>query len=603
MKNNGVKFLIRSLLRNTIIRTILFSYLVVNILLLLLLGLLSVHDSTASLTREVTHSSYKVMEQAARGLSFNLEETTRSLVLLAGHHSVRRMMIPGRGMDIGGRIQHERNIAELAFGVSSLQSMISDILILGKNGYVNNLDGRKSLQWDYSFTEQAWFQQAISEKQSKGFIALGLHMQDYYFNSNISKYNLPTLSIALPVKDYSLRTIGAVIANLDLSKINAMFEVSSTYQNNESIFMIDNERNIIAHREIAAIGTKLNFKGIERIYPGFSGSFVTELDGEQTLVIFHPTAVEGWSMISTVPMSVINEQADSLRSNLIGFIYLCLLLNILISIMITAKISIPFGRLLSNLDKIGKNDIYVTENKYKYRELDLIGDKFRELVVRIESLIKQNYQSEIALKEVELKTLQSQINPHFLFNTLQLLQTEIVCGSTEDSNHLVLSLSGLLRYSMKQSEEMVELKQEIQNVKDYLYIVNKKYDNRIDIKFHIPDGDVLKNKTLKLILQPLVENVILHGFGENPQSAKMTISVVTVKPGILIVIHDNGKGISKSRYRQLAGQLNKQDVKPDRIGLFNVNQRIRLKFGPQYGLKIRSKEGVFTTVYIVLPRT
>ncbi|MFS0723158.1 sensor histidine kinase [Paenibacillus sp. 1P07SE] len=222
--------------------------------------------------------------------------------------------------------------------------------------------------------------------------------------------------------------------------------------------------------------------------------------------------------------------------------------------------------------------------------------------MRIESLVKQNYQADIALKEVELKTLQSQINPHFLFNTLQLLQTEIVCGNTEDSNHLVLSLSGLLRYSMKQSEEMVELKQEIQNVKDYLYIVNKKYDNRIDIQFHIPDEDVLKNRVLKLLLQPLVENVVLHGFGENPQSAKMTIRVVSVKPGILIVIHDNGRGIAKNRYRQLASQLNKPDMKPDSIGLFNVNQRIRLKFGPQYGLKLRSKEGVFTTVYIVLPR-
>ena len=143
--------------------------------------------------------------------------------------------------------------------------------------------------------------------------------------------------------------------------------------------------------------------------------------------------------------------------------------------------------LLSTLDKIGEDSIYIIKNKYKYRELNLISDKFRELVIRIESLVKQNYQSDIALKEVELKTLQSQINPHFLFNTLQLLQTEIVCGSTEDSNHLVLSLSSLLRYSMKQSEEMVELEQEIQNVRDYLYIVNKKYDDRIDIEFLIQD--------------------------------------------------------------------------------------------------------------------
>ncbi|MCM3634227.1 sensor histidine kinase [Paenibacillus camelliae] len=598
--NNTFRFLIRFLAGKTIIRTIMFSYLVLNILLLLLLGMLSVRDSTTSLTKEVTQSSYKVMEQAARGLSFSLEEATRPLVLLAGHYSVGSMMNPGREMDIAGRIQHERNIAEVAFGVSSLQSIVSDVLILGKNGYVNNLDGRISLLWDYPFTEQTWFKQAISDRPSKGFITLGLHKQDYYLEKNISKYNKPTLSIALPVRDYNYKTLGAVVANVDLAKVNTMFELSS-YQNDESIFMIDDQQTIIAHKEGTAIGTKINFTGIEQIYEGDSGSFVTMLDERETLVIFHPTAVQGWRMISTVPMSVIKGQADSLKSNLIGFIYLCLILNIFISILITARISRPFGRLLSTLDKIGGDSIYIIKNKYKYRELNLISQKFRELVIRIESLIKQNYQSEIALKEVELKTLQSQINPHFLFNTLQLLQTEIVCGSTEDSNHLVLSLSSLLRYSMKQSEEMVELEQEIQNVRDYLYIVNKKYDDRIDIEFFIEDESILKNRTIKLILQPLVENVIFHGFVENPQSAKMTIKVVRVKKGILIVIKDNGKGISRSRIRQLSRQLEQPDFKAESIGLFNVNQRIRLKFGPDYGLKIRSMEGVFTTVYIVLP--
>jgi len=599
--NYAIKYLGRFLTGKTIIRTIMFSYLIVNILLLLLLGLLSVRDSTASLTKEITQNSYKMMEQAARGLSFNLEEATRPLVLLAGHYSVGAMMNPGREMDVEGRIQHERNIAEVAFGVSSLQSLVSDILILGENGYVNNLDGRKSLRWDYRFIEQAWFKQAISGTPNKGFITLGLHEQDYYLDNNISKYNRPTLSIALTVKDYARKPIGSVIANLDLDKINGMFELTS-YQNDESVFMIDEQQTVIVHKEAAAIGTKLDFSGIGLIYAGDSGSFVTKLEGKETLVIFHPTAVQGWRMISTIPMSVIRGQADSLKSNLIGFIYLCLLLNFLISILITLRISRPFGRLLSTLDKIGGDNIYVIANRYKYRELDLIGNKFKELVIRIETLVKQNYQSDIALKEVELKTLQSQINPHFLFNTLQLLQTEIVCGSTENSNQLVLSLSSLLRYSMKQSGEMVELEQEVQNVRDYLYILNKKYDDRIDIEFRIPDESILKHGTIKLILQPLVENVVLHGFGEKPQSAKITIGVAAVKKGIMIAIQDNGRGIARSRRQQLTRQLNLRDYKPDGIGLFNVNQRIRLKFGPDYGLKIRSKQGVYTTVYIVLPK-
>lgn len=591
----------RYLKGKSIIRTMMFSYLFVNILLLLLLGWLSIRDSTKSLTEEITQSSYKIMEQAARGLSIHLEEATRPLVILAGHFSVRSLMNPGGQMDVEGRIQHERNIADVAFGVSSLQSLISDILILGENGYVNNLDGRQSLRWNYPFTEQDWFRQAISGTPSRGFIPLGLHKQDYYMEKYISKYNQPTLSIALPVKDYTQKPIGAVIANLDLNKIRGMFELT-TNQNSQNVFMIDSRQTIIVHKDAAAIGTRLDFAGIGKIYASDSGSFVTEIDGKETLVIFHPTTVKGWKMVSTIPMSVIREQADSLKSNLFGFIYLCLLLNFLISILITARISRPFGRLLSTLDKIGEDSIYVISNDYKYRELNLIGNKFKELVHRIKTLVKQNYQSEIALKEAELKTLQSQINPHFLFNTLQLLQTEIVCGNTEESNHLVLSLSSLLRYSMKQSEEMVELEQEIQNVRDYLYILNKKYDNRIDIEYHIPDKTILKHRTIKLILQPIIENVVRHGFGENPLSAKLTISVVAVRKGIMIAIRDNGKGMTKRQLQQLRKQLNNREHKPENIGLYNVNQRIRLKFGADYGLRIRSKQGEFTAVYVVLPR-
>jgi len=591
----------RYLKGNSIIRTMMFSYLCVNILLLLLLGWLSVRDSTTSLTREITQSSYKIMEQAARGLSFHLEEATRPLVILAGHFSVKSLMSPSGPMDVEDRIQHERNIADVAFGVTSLQSLISDILILGENGYVNNLDGRQTLRWNYPFTEQAWFRQAVSETPSRGFIPLGLHLQDYYTENMISKYNRPTLSIALPVKDYTQEPIGAVIANLDLNKIRGMFELT-TNQNQQNVFMIDHRRTIIVHRDAASIGTRLDFPGMEKMDAGDSGSFIAEIDGEETLVTFHPTTVQGWKMVTTIPMSVIRSQADPLKSNLFGFIHLCLLLNLLISILITVRISRPFGRLLSTLDKIGEHGIYVISNNYKYRELNLIGNKFKELVHRIETLVKQNYQSELALRDVELKTLQSQINPHFLFNTLQLLQTEIVCGSAEESNQLVLSLSSLLRYSMKQSEEMVELEQEIRNVKDYLYILNKKFDNRIDIEYRIPDESVLKHRTIKLILQPVIENVVRHGFGENPHAAKVTIGVAAVRKGILIAIRDNGKGMSKLELQRLRKRLDNRDHKPERIGLYNVNQRIRLKFGPEYGLKIRSKPGEFTSVYIVLPR-
>lgn len=587
--------------KRSIIRTMLFSYLGINLLLLFLLGIVSIRDSTQTMTGEVTASSYKVMEQAARGFNFSLEEAKRPLVQFAGNHSVVSLMLLGSKVSVEDRIQHERNIGVLAAGVTSFQSLISDVLILGHNGYLNNLDGRKTLLWDYPFIDQSWFKKAVSESPNKGFITLNLHKQDYYVSNNISRFNQFTFSIALPVRGYNQQTIGAVVANLDLSKINGMFELTSD-RNDENIFMIDQDRTVFVHQDKTIIGYKMDFDGIERIFGSDSGSFVTSIEGRERLVIFHPTAVEGLRLVSTIPMSEIREQSDSLRANLANILYLCLILNTLLSVIITLRISRPFSRLLMSIDNMGDKSLYVVPKNYKYHELNLIGDRFKELVVRIEQLVKQNYVSQIALQDVQLKTLQSQIHPHFLFNTLQLVQTEIVCGNTEDSNQLLLSLSSLLRYSMKGSKELVELGRELQNVKDYLFIVNKKFASRIAIEYFVPDPQVLRFKTIKLMLQPIVENAIVHGFGENPKLARIEFHILPVKKGILIAIKDNGAGMSKERREWLVREMGASVVPLDNIGLCNVEQRIKLKFGQEYGIRIRSHEGAGTSVYIVLPR-
>ncbi|MCZ8518218.1 MULTISPECIES: cache domain-containing sensor histidine kinase [Paenibacillus] len=592
--------LLRPLLRKTMIRHVLFSYLGLNLLLLFLLGAVSIRDSSATLTEEVTKASYRVMEQAALGFRFNLEEAKRTLAGFAGHPSVVQMLRAGDRLPVEEKLLHERNISDLAFGVSSFQSLVSDILILGRNGYVNNLDGRKSLRWDYPFGDQPWFKAALSAPQGSGFVTLGLHTQNYYVSSALSRANTSVLSIALPLADGGREPVGAVIANLDLKKINGLFERSS-YGNGEQIFMVDANRTVIVHKDSGAIGRTLDFPEIGRIEQGESGSFFSEIDGKEQLVIYQPTGVDGLRLLSTVPMSEIRGQADPLRAKLTGILYGCLLLNALVSILLTVRLSRPFSRLLHTLDSLGEDSLYVVPKNYKYLELNLIGQKFKELVGRIEQLVKMNYSSQIALQEARWKTLQSQIQPHFLFNTLQLLQTEIVCGSAADSNRIILALSSLLRYSMQRSPGTVTLQEELENVRDYLFILAKKYDNRIRFVSHIEDPALLEGRTIKLILQPLVENAILHGFRENPVDAEIHIRVAAVKKGILVTITDNGCGMSWERRRWVGQQLSEEEMESGSIGMRNVDRRIKLSCGPEYGLRVRSTSGGGTRIHVLLP--
>ncbi|WP_426452143.1 cache domain-containing sensor histidine kinase [Paenibacillus sp. S-38] len=593
--------LLRPLLGRTIIRNVLVSYLGINLLLLFLLGAVSIRDSTASMTGEITEASYRVMEQASLGFRFNLEEAKRSLAAFAGHPSVVRMIRAGDRMGMQEQLLHERNISDLASGVSSFQSLISDILILGRNGYVNNLDGRKSLQWDYPFREQTWFQTAVSSPQAKGFVTLGLHKQNYYVSSLLSKSNTSVLSIALPIGEAGREPDGALIANLDLRKINGLFE-QSAYGSEEQIFMIDGNRKVIVHKDSGMIGRTLDFPWIELMDRSESGSFTASLDGEEKLVIFQPTAVEGLRLLSTVPMAEIRGQAGPLRAKLAGILYICLLLNTLVSVLLTVRLSRPFSRLLHTLDSVGEDSLYVVSKNYKYVELNLIGRKFKELVARIEHLVKLNYSSEIALQEAQWKSLQSQIQPHFLFNTLQLLQTEIVCGRAADSNRIILALSSLLRYSMLRSSDAVTLGEELGNVRDYLFILAKKYDNRLSFDCEVEDPALLEAPVIKLILQPVVENAILHGFRENPVGAEIRIRVTAVKRGMLVTVIDNGCGMSRERREWVRRQLDGgESARSGSIGMHNVDRRIKLRYGPGYGLRIRSTPGRGTRICILLP--
>ncbi|MNJ36000.1 Sensor histidine kinase YpdA [compost metagenome] len=410
------------------------------------------------------------------------------------------------------------------------------------------------------------------------------------------------MSVAMQVKGFRREVIGSVIANLDLQKVNSMFE-RNNYQNNGSIFLIDENRRIIVHQNADEIGQIMDIDGIDEIYEQKSGNFRTPFYGEEHLIIYQPTAVEGWMMISAVPMREITSQSAPLKSNLARILYLCLILNVLISLAVTFRISRPMQGLLKTLDKIGTDDmLYIRDKNYQYHEINQIGMKFKELIDRIDLLIQQNYLTQIALKEEELKALQAQINPHFLFNTLQLLQTEIVCGNIESSNHIVLSLSHMFRYSMRQSGELVELRTELEHIRNYLYIMNKKYDDRLQVDENIPDMRVLACKIPKLLLQPVVENCIRHGFGEDRREGAIRISVTTVKRGLLIAIGDSGRGMNANELRRLRRQLDKPEEKNGNIGLYNINHRIKLNFGQDFGIRVRSTRNAGTYVYLVVPR-
>jgi two-component system sensor histidine kinase YesM len=239
-------------------------------------------------------------------------------------------------------------------------------------------------------------------------------------------------------------------------------------------------------------------------------------------------------------------------------------------------------------------------------EIGTIDAAFNHMIISLNEQIDKNYIQWIAMQEAELKALQFQINPHFLYNTLESISGMASIKGCPDISKVSEKLGMMFRYSINKSgTELVTLNEEIRHVMNYFYIQNVRFGDTITTVIEIPD-DLKKCKILRFILQPIVENSIIHGFEGNKRQGCIEISAKSAEDNLIIDIYDDGIGMSEKQVDDLNAYINQiktvlHEQKHRSIGVKNVNTRIKLMFGEQYGLQIRSKPSAGTQVRIILP--
>lgn len=233
-------------------------------------------------------------------------------------------------------------------------------------------------------------------------------------------------------------------------------------------------------------------------------------------------------------------------------------------------------------------------------EIGMLYRGFGSMMKRIRTLINEVYLSKITQKEAELKALQAQINPHFLYNTLDSI---IWMAETNDSNIVAMTeaLAKLFRISLNKGNEEISLERELEHVKNYLIIQSMRYADKFTYEISAEPG-VERCRTIKLILQPIVENCIYHGIKKKRGTGKITIRAYRREQNLIIEVSDDGCGMPEEICRKiLSDEIESENISGSGIGVKNVNERIQLRFGKKYGLSYSSEEGIGTTVTYVLP--
>ena len=288
-----------------------------------------------------------------------------------------------------------------------------------------------------------------------------------------------------------------------------------------------------------------------------------------------------------------------------------IIVALLISSLIARNITLPIQKLRDSMKSVQKGNFDIEDIEViSDNEIGSLTRSFNVMTHRIRELMEQNVKEQEQKRKIELKALQSQINPHFLYNTLEAIRGDALCEGIDSIADTTEALSTFFRYTITDTGNLVSVEDELENVENYFKIQQYRFGDKLDMRVNFPDdyARILECKLPKLTLQPVVENAIFHGLEAKAEGGVITISLEMTEKKLLINIHDDGIGIDEEelikinqRLEITSGPLTEEKRKRGGIALPNVSRRIKLLFGDEYGIHIYSIPNLGTEVRISVP--
>ena len=339
--------------------------------------------------------------------------------------------------------------------------------------------------------------------------------------------------------------------------------------------------------------------------PSIGNFSYSEGKNEYTAVHIHSDST-GWTTVGVIPLRYINKDLAGIQYLTVIIIVLTIIIGVTVSVIIAQSLILPLENTVNALEKFSRGDFAVRLKENRCDEIGKLNRIFNKAIKEINELMQKVTQSEILNKEMEFKTLQSQMNPHFLYNTLDTINWLAFKEKQTEICNLVAAISSLIRASISNKKSIITIEQELDYVKNYIYIQHIRYKDRFDTIYDI-DESLLKQAVPKLIIQPIVENAIIHGIENSKNKNLLYISVKRENECIVIIVKDTGIGMTDEKVSELLKEpLNAEGDEQKahtNLGLYAVHKRIQLMYGDLYGLTVQSQAGEGTTVTLHIPFT
>ena len=443
----------------------------------------------------------------------------------------------------------------------------------------------------YKVTSESWFHK-VKEGNGKPYI-IGVHKE----NAVNGDWNV--ISIARGIMDPDTGDyLGMIVIDCSVDNFARLWD-SSEYS--ESIFAVSDKNNklIIPYPEEQTKGIAEylsanadNFREGDHLYQIY-------LEGQTWYAAVTKLNYMDGRIYHLVPIgNALRSVAYTFALSVICMLVLGILL-VSFSVKISRTITQPMEQLISTMESVESGNLSPQTEEY-YGEMAILSQKFNHMVRRIEAMFTEAKEQEREKHKMEMLALQSQINPHFLYNTLNSIRWLSELQGADKVTQMLDELVKLLRFAAEDTGEFITVGREVEFIISYIRILNFRYFERFSFVLDIQE-EAKQFMIPRFIIQPLVENSVLHGFDSNDICATVRIDVHLEGKELLLCVTDDGKGLSPEKIEEILSTERKSERSLNKIGVYNVNQRIKLTYGKEHAIKIDSMEGCYTTVTIRIP--
>ncbi|HEX2946873.1 MAG TPA: sensor histidine kinase [Clostridia bacterium] len=557
------------------------SIMLITLTAMLFVGLMLYSKFNKSAEQNAIISTRQVIDQ----VNLNLDYYLRSMMEISD--SLNDLI--GYKQDID-----ENRLVERMNVVLDTRKDIVSLCIFSRDGGI--VAGSPSYKMkDVNITIQDWFSEPVNEPANLYFSSP--HVQNIFE----SQHNW-VVSLSREVTYYkdNKKKLGVLLVDMNFSSLDQLCQKARLGKKGY-IYLVDPSGNIVYHPQQQLINAGLKSENVEEVMNHISGIYFDKFNGQNRMITIQTVNFCRWRIVGIAYM----DEIVTTKKEIGVFIFWTFLFGtvfvIFISAFLSAKISQPIKALEKSMKKVEEGLLDINIDVKGEAEVAKLASTYKMMLTRIRSLMDQIVLEQESKRNAEFEVLQSQINPHFLYNTLNSVVRMVESGKKEDAITMITSLSKLFRISISRGRNIITIQEELEHANHYLTIQQIRYKNKFQFEIQSQDA-VLQCKTIKLILQPIIENAIYHGIEHMVDDGYIKVTAEVSDGKLLLQVSDNGAGI-RSEVLENILSVRPENREGRGVGVKNVHDRIQLYYGKEYGLEFESEVDVGTTVRIRLPYT